>query len=355
MNSTPDPEIIELLTDFFAREVTPEVVEAAEREGVLPRSLWQRAESVQIPWIGIDEEHGGVGGTVADAVAMLQLAGCRATPLPLLEHHVAATLLASAGLEPLQGPLTVAGIASRDSVPEVSKGSLTGRIPTVPWADDAIGVVVLTTDGYGNEVAALMRRADFTVEAATDLAGVPVPAVVAEAAPVAVGEVASGAAALRQHAEVMRCAFLAGLTLRLYELTSGYVSERHQFGKPIGSFQSVQAHVVALAQAASMSLVCVERAAGAVAVGDGAFEVDAMSVVVGQNAARALAAAHQAHGAIGMTREYPLQQVTRRVHALRQAWESLSDVELRVGRGALAAPSLSHLIARTPEKGRQPA
>ncbi|WP_338748775.1 acyl-CoA dehydrogenase family protein [Janibacter alittae] len=347
----PDPEIVELLTDFFAREVTPEVVDAAERAGALPRELWERAEAVEIPWIGIAEEHGGVGGTSADAVAMLQLAGHRATPLPLLEHHVAVTLLGRAGVEPVAGPLTLAGASTHEPVPQVVDGVLSGEIQAVPWAGEAAGVVVLTTDQTGRDVVVLVRREDYTVAAATDMAGIPGPRVRVDSPSGIVGELVGGAAPLRRHAEVMRSAVLAGLTQRLYDITARYVSERRQFGKPVGSFQSVQVHVVGLAQAAAMSTLGVERAAGAVALGAGEFEVDAMTVVVEQNAARAAAAAHQAHGAIGMTREYPLQQVTRRVHSMLQVWAPSCDVQARVGRMVLASPSLSELVARHPEEG----
>lgn len=349
--AAPDPEIVDLLADFFAREVTPDVVDAAERKGALPRELWDRAEAVQIPWIGIAEEHGGVGGTSADAVAMLRIAGHRAAPLPLLEHHLAATLLGRAGLEPVAGPLSIAGMSTHEPLPRVVDGVLSGEIPAVPWAGEAAAVAVLTIDQAGRDVVALLRREDYSVDDATDMAGIPVPRMRVDSASVVVGEVVDGGAPLRRHAEVMRSAFLAGLTQRLYEITAQYVSERHQFGKPVGSFQSVQLHVVGLAQAAAMSTLGVERAAGAVAMGAGEFEVDAMTVVVEESAARAAAAAHQAHGAIGMTREYPLQQVTRRVHSLRQVWSPSADVRLRVGRAALAAPSLSQLVSRHPEEG----
>lgn len=119
-----DAELVELLEDFFDREVTPDLVETTERAGRLPTALWDRAESVQIPWIGIAEEHGGVGGTFADVVALVHHATYRATPLPLLEHHLAATLLVRAGLGHVDGPLTVAGISQHDAIPAVDGAKL---------------------------------------------------------------------------------------------------------------------------------------------------------------------------------------------------------------------------------------
>ena len=94
-----DEELEELLRDFFAGEVDPGLVEAVERTGAWPDHLWEKAARTQIPWIGIPETAGGVGGSLADVAALVQHAAFHATPLPLLEHHLAAHLLASAGLE----------------------------------------------------------------------------------------------------------------------------------------------------------------------------------------------------------------------------------------------------------------
>ena len=154
-----------------------------------------------------------------------------------------------------------------------------------------------------------------------------------------VAPLAVSAGDVRRRAALLRSAVLAGLTRAMFELTQAYTAERHQFGKPVGSFQSVQLHVVTLAQAAAMSQVCVDRAVGALAIGGGEFEVLATSALTAQNAVQAARSAHQAHGAIGMTREYPLQFLTRRVQTWRQRWESQSDVEDAVAAWALEAPS----------------
>ena len=79
-------------------------------------------------------------------------------------------------------------------------------------------------------------------------------------------------------------------------------------------------------------------------------EASAVSVVVDDCAGRAVTAAHQAHGAIGMTRESPLQQVTRRVHALRSAWTPTAVTAERLGRLSFAAPSFSRLVASHPDE-----
>jgi acyl-CoA dehydrogenase len=221
-------------------------------------------------------------------------------------------------------------------------------MPDVAWADDSAAIVVLTRDDADRDVVAVVERERVEVEPSHDLAGMPLGTVVAENVPVELAAIADPAE-FRRYADVLRCAAMAGLQKRLYDMTSAYVSERHQFGKPVGSFQAVQVHTVALAQCASMSLVAVDRAANAVSLGGGEFEVRATGTVVGENAVRAAAAAHQAHGAIGMTREYPLQQVTRRLHCLRQLWSPHNEGAVLVGGIVLGSPSLSELVARHPE------
>lgn len=347
-----DPDIEDMLGDFFSSEVDPERVHRIEADGTWPADLWDKAERSEIPWIGVAAEAGGVGGTLADAAALIRHAAYHAAPLPLMQHHLAAHVVEVAGLESLTGLLAVAGLDPRDDV-TLREGRLSGRAHGVAYAADVSSVVVLAGDAQGAVTAAVLDPADVESARGLDLAGTPVFDLdLSDLEPRAVAPV-DDVAAVRRRAEVLRLAALAGLQHRLLDLTRAYTSERHQFGKPVGAFQAVQIHLVTLAQSASLSLLAVDRAVAAVAGGAGAFEVDAAAVAVEEAAGLAAASAHQAHGAIGMTREYPLQQITRRVHALRQRWEPLGVVQDRVAEHALATPSLAQLVARHPqEEGR---
>ncbi|MBC9227618.1 hypothetical protein GL325_14915 [Aeromicrobium sp. 636] len=344
-----DPDLRDMLEDFFATEVTPEVIDAAERSGTYAADVWKKAESLDLPSIGIDEERGGAGGSLADLVALVGEASRRATPAPFVEHHLAAWLLAHSDLGQIEGPLTVAGLSGDPVV--VDAGHLTATLPDVTWASDATAIVLLARDLSGADVVAVLRPQDAILESYTDIDGTPVASVVATDAAVQVAPLELSREAVLRRAALLRSAVLAGLTRAMFELTKTYVAERHQFGKPVGSFQSVQLHTVTLAQNSAMSQVCVDRATGALAIGGGEFEVLATTAVTAQNAVQSARSAHQAHGAIGMTREYPLQFLTRRVQSWRQRWQSQAEVEDAVASWALAAPALSGLIARHREEG----
>ncbi len=63
-----------------------------------------------------------------------------------------------------------------------------------------------------------------------------------------------------------RIALMAGALDRVYEIAVRHASDRRQFGRPIGSFQAVQQHLVNIAQQVALAGVAAEatarRAAG---------------------------------------------------------------------------------------------
>ena len=71
---TVDPLLLDTAERAFADTCTHEAIQAAERDGWAP-SIWDTAAGIGLPWIGVPEAAGGAGGTVADGVAVLGVAG----------------------------------------------------------------------------------------------------------------------------------------------------------------------------------------------------------------------------------------------------------------------------------------
>jgi acyl-CoA dehydrogenase len=115
---------------------------------------------------------------------------------------------------------------------------------------------------------------------------------------------------------------MAGAIERATELTRAYTKTRRQFDRPIADFQAVQALLVDAAECSALASVAVDAAAQAVMSGGGQFEMAAAKLAAGEGAERATRAAHQAHGAIGTTREYPLHRFTRRLWAWQREFGS---------------------------------
>src|SRR6187549_2478530 len=99
--------LLETADRFFTERSGRAVVNEVEK-GVWPADLWKEIEEMGLPLIAVPEEHEGVGGTLADMMALLRLAGSHAVPVPLAETALGNLLIAAAGGKPAIGPSTLA-------------------------------------------------------------------------------------------------------------------------------------------------------------------------------------------------------------------------------------------------------
>ena len=147
MSSAPDPLLSETATRVFADTSTFAAVEQAEADGWAP-AIWDAVAETGLAWVSVPEAAGGSGGTLADAVEILRIAGRHAVPLPLAETGMlGGWLLAGAGLEIPDGAVTVVPDTRRDDL-ELRNGVLHGTALRVPWARAVEQIVaLLDTDG----------------------------------------------------------------------------------------------------------------------------------------------------------------------------------------------------------------
>ncbi len=117
-------------------------------------------------------------------------------------------------------------------------------------------------------------------------------------------------------------AVLVGLGQHLLDTTVGYVSERRQFGQPVGGFQAVKHHLADAAKDLAFARPMIHRAAHGLDAADpnAARDVSAAKALASDAASRTAEIALQCHGAIGYTVEYDLQLWLKRVWALARAW-----------------------------------
>jgi hypothetical protein len=128
--------------------------------------------------------------------------------------------------------------------------------------------------------------------------------------------------ALRRWLHLSRAAETYGVLTRLFRLTRDYVTQRQQFGRPLGSFQAVQ-HKIAdmvVGLVATEALIC--KAIGDVDV----RHVWAARLCVDSIAQKTASDAVQLHGAMGLSREYPAELFYRRTQMLRLGQEQQEDL-----------------------------
>jgi acyl-CoA dehydrogenase len=348
--------LVQSATDLLRDLCTPEEVRGAESSG-MPAALWGSLTEVGFPLVGVDEAAGGSGGDLADACALLEVAGEFAAPVPLAETGIlGGWALSAAGLPVPAGPVTVVPGRPGDDVElEGGPGSwrLHCRVTRVPWARDSETLVLLARVRDEVYVVAL-PQGSYEVQAGRNVAGEPRDTVTADCSPPAsaVGAAPPGVdeQALARRGALSRAALMAGAMKRASVLTQRYAQERQQFGRPIARFQAVQHHLVRVAeQAAAVHTAVTTAALNASALQPGAapdlFDVAAAKIVAGDAATVITAAAHQAHGAIGMTREYELAQLTRRLWSWRDEYGTESQWSRLLGR-ALAEEGADALWPR---------
>jgi len=318
--------------DLLTRECPPEVVRAAW-DGK-PTDLWPKLAEMGVVGMTAPEDAGGLGMNALDLVLVLEEAGRAGLPEPLLEHTaVAVPLLADAG-----GPVAerwLPRLASGETIATVGIGSA----PLIVDADRA-GLLVDDHDGCFHAVET--SGCDLTVRPSVD-GGRRVFAVGWTATPETKIEGADAALAF-DRAALATAAELVGLADRMVTMAAEYAKERHQFGKPIGSFQAVQHHLADALLALEFARPVVYRAAHTLAHGgaDRAVHVSMAKAYASDAALLAARTALQVHGAIGYSWEHDLHLFMKRAWALAAAWGDAGWHRRRVGDAVLGrAPNSS--------------
>ncbi|GAA4036345.1 acyl-CoA dehydrogenase family protein [Parerythrobacter jejuensis] len=239
----------------------------------------------------VPESSEGFGGDWGDLATVMRLAGKHALAWPLGEHILAARLLHDAGRH--ADALTL--LAGESSI---------------PWGREA-GDVLVERDGQ-------ILLVSGEVSAGESPAGEPRDMVAYDwdrAVPLGIEADLFGLIAF------LRVCQTAGALDAALELAIEHTGQREQFGRPLSKFQSVQQSIALLAVEAAAANCAAQGAAAALDRfghgGDARFEIGAAKLRSNIAIKVGAALAHQVHGAIGFTQDYPLHELTRRMMGWR--------------------------------------
>jgi alkylation response protein AidB-like acyl-CoA dehydrogenase len=291
----------------------PKVREAAEARSY-DGALWDEIRQLGWTGIAIPEEHGGQGLGVVELVILCEELGYGCAPSPFLSTAAAGLLIAHAGTDDQR----------RRWLPGIASGEITGAAAATPGdevivsdADDA--AVIVLPDGDG---ARLVTREDAKVESLETIdatrrfarvsadGGEPLPGDVAGA----IGRVIAAVSAE-----------LTGVAQRAMEMAVAYAKERHQFDRPIGSYQAVSHRCAEMLydteEARSLTYYaawCADAQGAELPVGS-EDAADSLPLAASMAKARASeaawrvsASALQVHGGIGFTWEHDLHFLLKR-------------------------------------------
>ncbi|WP_417518671.1 acyl-CoA dehydrogenase family protein [Marinobacter sp.] len=318
--------ILDTAERIFADHCSSGVVNAADK-GDYPNALWQALDEAGLLLVWMPEADGGVGGSMGLGFLLIRQAARYALPVPLAESLVANWLLAQAGLA---NAGQSSGFAlGMEALPVLDNGQLHGVVGGVAFASQVSQLVVPCLQS-GQLTIALVDVNACEISEQRSLAGEPRNTVNFNGAvPLVSGAVHSGASIelARGVAALARAHQIAGAMEHIVTLTVNYVQERNQFGRALSRFQAIQHSVADIAGESALANAAVEQAARMVSqshceLDDALMAIATAKSVTGEAAGKVAQLAHQAHGAMGFSHEYPLQQYSRRIWCWREEFGS---------------------------------
>jgi alkylation response protein AidB-like acyl-CoA dehydrogenase len=329
------------------------VREIIDSESGSARDVWTGFAELGIPGLLVPEKHGGAGLGSLDAAIVSQIMGHGAAPLPFVESSVMAAVALREGT-PAQQSEWLPRIVSAEAVMGVAASEAAGGRDD-PWirvdGKRLHGRAFFALDGgeadlflvaASSEGLALVPRDSkgLTVERLTTVDRTRrVAELVLEGVEPAdwIGGPDGGARAIERMLDAGRVALAAdtlGACDRALSMSVEYAKQRHQFGRPIGSFQAVK-HMC------SEMVAEVEPARSMVWYASHAFDEIPEEAPVAIALAKShlsevgtevLRTATEVHGGIGFTDEHDLQLWFKRVELNRQLLGGPSFLRERAAR-----------------------
>lgn len=310
MDFTPDPE---------QQAVADVVGTVLERE-----NSWAALVSGGVPALGVPDRLGGDGVGLPEIATALTEIGRHGTISPAL-----ATL--GLGLVPLldlatesqqnqfldgvaKGAILTAalnepGAALPDRpATRLVDGRLSGTKIVVPYAEQANWMLVTTDSG----AVVVSPKADGVRLIATPSStGADEYAVTFSDVAVDPDAVLAGATALRVNQLVLGAAgaYAAGLVAGAVRLTADYVTNRHQFGRPLATFQAVSAQLAEIYIASRTLDLISTSVIWRLAEGrDADADLDVLGYWLTSEAPPTMQTCHHLHGGMGMDVTYPMHR-----------------------------------------------
>ncbi|MBB6122971.1 acyl-CoA dehydrogenase family protein [Sphingobium subterraneum] len=292
------------------------------------RTTWRNM--CEMGWLALSlpEEKGGVGLGMTASCALMEELGRALVPEPVIGATLAIQTLGDDQLpDVLSGEkmilpawqTTRSGMSTSDPIP-VENGTVNGVMRYVPMAAGADAFVVATANGWGLVDA---HSPTLALDVAQTQDGGHYGTLTFSGTPVSIVSDTALAGPVAQ-ATLATAAYLLGVIDEAIERTLDYLRTRVQFGKPIGSFQSLQHRMVDLSLEAALTRASVADAAR---IWDGSPGSSKAYAAVSRAKARASTTAMlvtrqaiQMHGGIGYTDEHDIGLYLRKAMVMAPAY-----------------------------------
>jgi Acyl-CoA dehydrogenase, C-terminal domain len=323
---------VDLTLDPTQRQISDSIERIIEQNGGWRRALVLVEQGAYDYRLHETLEAGGfwglATGTATGAVEAAMAVELLARGSALVSAGASALVLPCVTSEAAQGPVAM-----------VSKPGVPVRL--LPFAKTALVLL-------GDEAGLLELRAGDVEPAKSDQIGWPLGRLTDEAIARSSRLGLGTGAVLSNWWRVALAAEAAGIMRGALALTVSYVKDRIQFGRPIGSFQTIQHR---LAQLTVLVEGVYWLAMEAAFKNAEPFAAAVAATHAARTAPLIFAETHQMHGAMGFTREYPLHLWSMRLPALQRELGGLKG-HARAAAAGLIARSGSHLRGERTNESR---
>lgn len=313
----------EAIEDILKDQCTATTVRAIESGGhpVASATLWKAIEEAGFLELLAAEADGGAELTLPDLFPIFSSFGRYAVPLPAAQSIVARSLLAPHAVP--AGRITLAATLRRTADGQIIC-ALTpfGLVADYVLARDGEGLLLLPVAAAHGTATGVHRSQTATLAWTEDGGAIRLP---------------TGGAALTAWAAALHAALLSGAMTRVFEMTLQHCNDRSQFGKTLGKFQAVQHQLSVMAEHTAAASIAAEAAFNTTDAAPTLLAAAMAKSRTSEAAGLVAAIAHALHGAIGVTEEYDLQLLTRRLHEWRMAHGSEAHWNLLIGQSVLAS------------------
>lgn len=285
-----------------------------------PDQVWDQLRETGFTAIGRD-------AALADHAALAKAIGRHAVALPLVDVGLARWIADLAGLEvPADAVVVCAGMRPLEGRIEADRVVVSGTASRVPWGRHA-DLLVVPVEIDGTTRWAIVERAGLDLRESVNFASEPRDTLRFDDLVVPMSAVGTGGPSVRDvraRGALLRTASGLGAMEFVLDASLTYAEQRVQFGRPISGFQTVQHHLVLIAEAVASVASAVDAAVSAPPELR-LMTVAAAKVMLGEQAAILTRLAHQVHGAIGAAEEHPLQPRTRRLWSWQDEFGTTTD------------------------------
>ena len=278
---------------------------------------WKQVCELGLAGIGIAEERGGSGGSLPDLMVVIRELARAGIGTPIVEASTAAYAIG-------QVPTDTFDIIAVERDLLFASDTLTASFIGVPFAADGRRLAIVTASSI---LAVPLVQNGVTVEAGRDIAELPRGSIHLENASFATASAGPAAPEVIDRLAVARSSALIGSAWGAYELTRDYVTQRQQFGAPLIKIPAVSSALAQMVVRIRFAQSALDRAVSlsanaAIPPVQRSGAVAAARIASADTATLVARSAHQLHGAVGFTDEYPLHRYTKKLWAWRDADES---------------------------------